>query len=62
MNLKAFSGSLIKGGGLLVGLSALSKCIYSVDPGERAIIFSKFYGGIKTDVYGPGYHFYIPML
>lgn len=62
MNLKSLSNSLVKTGGILVGLSALSKCIYSVDPGERAIIFSKFYGGIKKDVYGPGYHFYLPFL
>lgn len=62
MNLKSLSSSLIKTGGLIVGLSALSKCIYSVDPGERAIIFSKFYGGIKNNVYGPGYHFYVPIL
>ena len=62
MNLKSLSNSLMKTGGALVGLSFLSKCIYSVDPGERAIIFSKFYGGIKKDVYGPGYHFYLPFL
>jgi prohibitin 1 len=62
MNLKSVSNTLIRTGGALAGLSLLTKCIYSVDPGERAIIFSKFYGGIKKDVYGPGYHFYLPLV
>jgi prohibitin 1 len=62
MNLLSISNKLLKSGGALIGLGVLTKCVYSVDPGERAIIFSKFYGGIKKDVYGPGYHFYLPFL
>lgn len=34
MNLKSLSNNLVKTGGILIGLSALGKCIYSVDPGE----------------------------
>lgn len=62
MNLKKLSSLLTGVGGALVTTGAIYSCIYSVDPGERAIIFSKFYGGIQKRVYGPGFHFYIPFM
>lgn len=52
----------MKIGTFLTGASLICKCIYSVEPGENAIVFSKIGGGIQNKVYTPGYHFYIPFL
>ena len=61
MNLNKISNSLIGLGSVAVGLGVLSNFIYRVEPGERAIIFDKVGGtGIKKDVIGTGFHFYIP--
>ena len=43
-----------------MGIGALRNFIYKVDPGERAIIFDKFQGGIQSKVYGQGYHLFVP--
>lgn len=56
------SKSLIKLGTILAGASLIRKCIYSVEPGENAIVFSKIGSGIQNKVYGPGYHFFIPFM
>nr|AFJ24824.1 prohibitin-1 [Schmidtea mediterranea] len=47
---------LILGGGLLYGMS---KSFYTVDGGQRSIIFSRF-GGIKENIYAEGLHLRIP--
>lgn len=47
-------------GGVLMGLGAIKNCIFKVQPGERAIIFDKFGGGILSKVRGEGFNFYIP--
>jgi len=49
-------GLLAVGGGLLLGLS---KSFYTVDGGQRSIIFSRF-GGVKDNIYAEGLHFRIP--
>ena len=44
-----------------VGLTStlLSNCLYTVDGGERAIIFTRT-GGVQSNVIASGTHFYIP--
>lgn len=46
------------GGILFAGLQA---SLYSVDPGERALIMDNF-TGLKQTVYGQGYHLLVPFL
>ncbi|XP_013788289.1 prohibitin-2-like [Limulus polyphemus] len=72
---KEFAGRLSKGGagpsGLGTGIKLLiaagglaygvSKSIYTVDGGQRAIIFSRI-GGIQKEIYAEGLHFRIPWL
>jgi prohibitin 1 len=61
MNLNKISNGLIGLGSLAIGLGVLSKFIYRVEPGERAIIFDKLGGqGMKKDVKTSGFHFFIP--
>lgn len=47
MNLKRLSNQMIKLGTLIAGASVASQCLFKIDPGENAIIFSKLGGGIK---------------
>ena len=42
-----------------LGLVALNSSIYTVDPGEKALIMDKLQG-LKQNVYGQGYHLLIP--
>nr|AHF45924.1 prohibitin 2 [Dugesia japonica] len=49
-------GAMLIGGGLIFGLT---KAFYTVDGGQRSIIFSRF-GGIKENIYAEGLHFRIP--
>jgi len=44
-----------------VGAFAVTECLYTVDPGHRAIVFNRF-GGIESKVRGEGAHFRIPIL
>lgn len=44
-----------------IGLSILSSAVYSVDGGERAVIFDRV-AGVKKTVVGEGMHFVIPWL
>lgn len=50
-------GAVIVGGTLI-----LNSCFYTVDAGERAIIFDRLFGGLKGDVIGEGMHFFIPIM
>ena len=43
---------------VMVGLQS---SIYTVDPGEKALIMDNFQG-LKQKVYDQGYHFYIPVI
>ncbi|KAF0853009.1 mitochondrial prohibitin 1 (Phb1) [Andalucia godoyi] len=56
----AFGGlaSLAFGGAALV--SVAQSCLYTVDGGERAIIFNRLRGGIQGNVIGEGMHFRVP--
>lgn len=62
MNFNSASKTLIKLGTVIAGASFISQFIYKIEPGESAIIFSKVGNGIQNKVYGPGYHFYIPIM
>lgn len=42
-----------------IGLVALNSAVYTVDPGEKALIMDKLQG-LKQTVYGQGYHLLIP--
>lgn len=42
-----------------IGMVALNSAIYTVDPGEKALIMDKLQG-LKQDVYSQGYHLLIP--
>ncbi len=53
---------LYLGGSLVAGTFFLNNCFYTVDAGERAIIFDRLFGGLKGDVIGEGMHFYLPFI
>jgi len=45
----------------VTGAASVAKsCMYTVDGGERAVIFNRFKGGIQNQVKGEGMHFRIP--
>lgn len=53
--------------GRLAGVSAagaftVSQCIYTVDGGERAVMFDQLRGGVLPIVCGEGTHFLIPLV
>ena len=60
MSLSRLSSGLLAGGALLSLFG--SSFVYTVFPGERAIIFNKFQGGISDEVIGEGLHFRIPFV
>lgn len=47
--------------GIGAGATALSSCLYTVDGGQRAVIFDRFRGVINETV-GEGTHFLVPWL
>ncbi|CAD8100034.1 unnamed protein product [Paramecium primaurelia] len=55
-NLILTAGSLLVGGGVL-----LKSFFYTVDGGQRGLIFDRFQG-VKESVYGEGMHFFIPVI
>lgn len=50
------------GGSLAVGTMVFKSIFYTVDAGERAIIFDRLNGGLKEKVIGEGMHFFIPFV
>lgn len=54
-NLALSAGLAIVGSGLF-----FKSFTYTVDAGERAIIFDRLFGGLKEKIYGEGMHFYFP--
>ena len=57
------SNLLISLGAITLGTSLFVRnFFYTVDAGERAIIFDRLFGGLKGDVIGEGMHFYLPMI
>jgi prohibitin 1 len=48
--------------GLAVGTFGVSQCIYTVDGGERAVMYDLLRGGVLKDVVGEGTHFLIPFV
>ena len=54
-NILSIAGGVIIGGGLF-----FKTFFYTVDAGQRAVIFNKLQGGIKETIVGEGMHFYIP--
>ena len=49
------------GTALIVGGFVLTRFVFVVDGGERALKFDKL-RGIQPKIYGEGMHFYIPIL
>jgi len=49
-------------GALAVGTFAVNSCIYTVDGGERAVMFDSLRGGILPDVRAEGTHLMIPVV
>lgn len=61
--MERFSNLLISAGAAIVGTGFLFKSFtYTVDAGEKAIIFDKIFGGIKEKIVGEGMHFYVPII
>ena len=56
-NLLTTVGTVIVGSGIV-----LNSFFYTVDEGERAIIFDKLIGGLREKVIGEGMHFYLPVI
>ena len=58
-------GALVGGAGALAALAGLGltaySSVYSVRPGERAIVFNRVYG-VRRDVIAEGTHFVVPWL
>jgi prohibitin 1 len=57
----------LRGLGRLAGVAAggvltASQCIYTVDGGERAVMFDQLRGGVMDKVSGEGTHFLIPVI
>ena len=46
--------------GLGIAGAAASACLYTVDGGQRAVVWHRFRGGIQDAVVGEGLHFRIP--
>ena len=61
-NIKKGTQLLGAGSTLLASTFIASNFIFSVNPGETAIIFDVINGGIKPNVYGKGLHFMIPFM
>mmetsp|Transcript_28978 Transcript_28978/g.51815 ORF Transcript_28978/g.51815 Transcript_28978/m.51815 type:complete len:275 (-) Transcript_28978:1430-2254(-) len=47
------------GSALIIGSLALGTTLYSVDGGQRALVFDRF-KGVRPEIYGEGMHFVIP--
>jgi len=45
-----------------VGAFTVNSCLYTVDGGQRAVMFDNLRGGIRPDVTGEGTHFMIPVV
>ena len=61
--MEKISNLLISTGAAFAGVSAFFKfCTYTVDAGERAIIFDRIFGGLKEKIISEGMHFYVPIL
>jgi prohibitin 1 len=56
-NLMSIAGTVMLGAGVV-----LKGFFYTVDAGQRAVIFDKAFGGVKETVVGEGMHFYIPFV
>jgi len=49
-------------GALAVGAFTVNSCLYTVDGGQRAVMFDTLRGGILPDVINEGTHFMIPVI
>ena len=49
------------GSSLIAATAVLNFMTYTVDGGQRAIIFDRL-RGLRAKVYGEGMHFYVPIL
>ena len=52
-----------KAGAAIVGTGVFfNTFFYTVEPGYRAVIFDKAFGGVKDTVVGEGMHLYFPFV
>lgn len=60
--MEKFANSLFAAGSLIVGSTVFFKSFtYTVDGGQRALIFDRL-RGLKETLYGEGMHFYVPFI
>ena len=60
--MEAILNKMLAAGSAMIGCGVLlTRFFYTVDGGERGIIFDKF-RGVRPKVYGEGMHFYVPGL
>ena len=50
------------GSALVIGGGILNSFFYTVDAGEKAILFDRAFSGVREATYGEGMHFYIPFM
>ena len=56
------ANALFTAGTLIVGSTVFLKAFtYTVDGGQRALIFDRF-RGLREKIFGEGMHFYIPFI
>jgi len=61
--MEKFSNLLMSiGGGIVAGGIFVKSFFYTVDAGQRAIIFDRLFGGLKEKIIGEGMHIYLPII
>jgi prohibitin 1 len=61
--MERLGNALLTAGTILGGTALVLKSFFfTVDAGERAIIFNKLKDGLKPQIYGEGMHFYMPII
>jgi len=59
--MEAFFNRLQKAGvAMMMGGFLLTRFVFTVDGGERALIYDKL-RGVQDKIYGEGMHFYVPV-
>jgi prohibitin 1 len=61
--MERIANSLLALGGILTGTAFVVKqFFFTVDAGERGIIFKKLSDGLKPQIYSEGMHFFFPII
>jgi prohibitin 1 len=60
--MEKFANALFTAGSVIVGGTVFFKTFtYTVDGGQRALIFDRF-RGLREKIYGEGMHFFVPFI